>query len=1004
MLRLHDSLSGMPPGRRAAFRMFLLSLLLGTAPAAAQERPPEMSSPVAASPTGTRMASFEAKEAARPASLLNNVAYRNVGPTVMSGRVVDVDVSTADPTRFYVAYASGGLWRTTTNGISFEPLFDREASMTIGDIAVDWAHGETIWVGTGENNSSRSSYAGTGVYRSTDGGTTWQHVGLTGTQRTGRIVLHPDDPETVWVAAIGPLYSTSPERGVYKTTDGGQTWRKTLFVDDTTGVIDLVIDPADPNTLYAAAWHRARRAWNFVEAGRGSGIFKSTDGGETWTRLNTEASGFPTGEHVGRIGLAIFPGQPETLYALLDNQARRPEEEAEDLPLLTRETVRTMSRDSLLAVGEEALQAYLERNGFPAAYTAQSVLEMLREGRIDPVDLVTYLEDANQALFETPVVGAEVYRSDDGGQTWRRTHATYLDDVYYSYGYYFGEIRVAPDDVNRIYVMGVPILKSEDGGQTFSSINEENVHVDHHALWVSPTRPGHLVNGNDGGVNVTYDDGATWYKANSPAVGQFYAVQVDDATPYRVYGGLQDNGVWVGPSTYEADYGWHGEGDYPYDRLLGGDGMQVEVDLRTDEIVYTGFQFGNYFRINRTTGETEHIQPRHELGERPLRFNWNTPIHLSRHQQDILYLGSNRFHRSLNRGDDWQTLSGDLTKGGRPGDVPYGTISTIDESPLRFGLLYVGTDDGLVHVSRDGGYSWARISEGLPQDFWVSRVEASNHAEGRVYVSLNGYRWDHFEPYLYRSDDYGQTWERIGTDLPAEPVNVVTEDPENERILYVGTDHGLYVTLDGGASFMAMDEGLPYAPVHDIKVQAREKELVAGTHGRSIYIADIEHVQQLTPEMLARPLHLFAIEPATYDDGWGAVGAAWIEPAVPEVELPYFAGTAGTATIRILAEDGTLLQQRSDTAERGLNYVTYDLTADSTGAATFRERAGVEDEDTPRLEPADDGKIYLVPGTYTVEIALGEEVATGTLEVKASPERERGGAPRMEPSEADEIK
>ena len=1008
--------------------VFLLAFTPTVAPA--QEAAPEVP-PVAPTSAEARLARFESKARLQANSLVANVPLRNIGPAVMSGRVVDVDVWPDDPSHFYVAYASGGLWKTTSGGTTFTPLFDDQAAMTFGDIAVDWEHGgrtsETIWAGTGENNSSRSSYAGTGVYKSTDGGRSWQHMGLAETHRTGRIVLHPDDPNTVWVAAIGALYSPNEERGVYKTTDGGETWRKTLFVNDTTGAIDLVIDPTDPDVLYAATWHRERKAWNFVEAGTGSGIYKSTDGGETWRLLSTEASGLPTGADVGRIGLAIYPGDPDVLYALIDNQARRPEEVDEETPALTRERVREMSREEFLEVGAEALEDYLERNGFPAAYTAQSILEMIEGGELEPIALVEYLEDANESLFETPVIGAEVYRSGDGGRTWQKTHAHYLDNVYYSYGYYFGEIRVAPDDPQKIYIMGVPILKSEDGGATFTSAGAPNVHVDHHALWVSPARPGHLIDGNDGGLNISFDDGESWFKANTPPVGQFYAIGVDEAEPYRVYGGLQDNGVWAGPHTYEADAAWRQEGDYPYDRLLGGDGMQVEVDTRANEIVYTGFQFGNYFRINQATGERTSIKPQHELGERPYRFNWQAPIQLSRHNQDILYLGSQQLHRSLDQGETWEAISGDLTKGGREGDVPFGTLTTISESPLRFGLLYAGTDDGLVHVSRDGGVTWTRISGSLPQDLWVSRVRASSHEEGRVYVTLNGYRWDDFTPYLYRSDDYGATWTRLGERLPLEPVNVLLEDPANADLLYAGTDGGLYVSLDGDETFMTMQGGgltradsagtsegvLPNVPVHDLKVQAREKDLVVGTHGRSLYVADVRHVQALTPELLAEDLHLFDLDSVAYDEDWGEAVPFWREPQEPEVTIPFFTGTSGTAMIRVLAEDGTLLYETSDAAGRGLNYVAYTLTADSARVARYaaqREQrvaeAGEEEaegEEALQMEPAENGEVYLVPGTYAVEVTLGSATVRGELVVTEPPGADVRAAPSPDGEEEEEF-
>src|SRR5690606_7375087 len=417
------------------------------------------------------------------------------------------------------------------------------------------------------------------------------------THHVGRVLVHPDDPNTVWVAALGHLYSPNPERGVYRTTDGGATWEKTLYVDENTGATDLVLDPSNPDVRYAATWTRARRAWDFSEAGEGSSIYRSDDGGATWTLLTTPGSGFPTGETAGRIGLAVAANG--RLYAVVDNQARRPEDPDEERPALTREDLETMTREQFLEVAEEALNDFLDRNGFPLSYTAESILEMVREGTLEPIDLVHYLEDANQQLFDTPVVGAEVYRSDDGGRTWARTHEGYLDDLFFSYGYYFGQLRVAPHDPDRLYLLGVPLIASSDGGATWEAIDAPHVHVDHHALYVSPTRPGHLISGNDGGVNVSFDDGASWSKANVPAVGQFYAVAYDMAEPYHVYGGLQDNGVWVGPSTYEADEDWLGEGDYPWKRLLGGDGMQVAVDPRTNRLVYTGFQSGHYFRLDR---------------------------------------------------------------------------------------------------------------------------------------------------------------------------------------------------------------------------------------------------------------------------------------------------------------------------------------------------------------------------------------------------------------------
>ena len=951
--------------RRSLFAYFFL--LFGVHLSMAQV--PEMLSPVAPTPTAERLSSFEQRLLDAQSSPLSNVKLEGIGPTVMSGRIVDIDANPSNPVEMYVAYASGGLWRSRTNGLSFEPLFDEEASMVMGDIAVDWTRGEAIWVGTGENNSSRSSYAGTGIYRSLDHGESWEHMGLSDTHRIGRILIHPTDSQTVWVAALGALYSSSPHRGVYKTSDGGQTWTQTLFISDTAGVIDLVIDPLNPDILYAVGWDRERRAWNFVEGGNGSGVWKSTDGGISWERLAAE--GLPSGDTVGRIGLAIFPGDPQILYALVDNQSRRPTEDEDEVPALTREALRSMTTAEFLELDEEAIEEYLEENNFE--FDAEEIRTMMEEGSLEPVHLVWYVEDANRELFDTPVVGAEVYRSNDGGQSWSRTHENYLDRVYNSYGYYFGEIRVDPNDVERIYILGVPLLSSDDGGVSWASIGGPSVHADHQALWVNPSRPGHLIDGNDGGLNITYDNGESWFKGNTPSVGQFYAIGVDDQTPYHVYGGLQDNGVWGGPHTYTESTGWHASGNYSYTPYLGGDGMQVEIDTRTNDIIYTGSQFGAYRRIETSTGASASIRPRHQLGERPLRYNWQTPIHLSRHNQDVLYYGSNKLHRSFNRGDDWETLSDDLTLGGRRGDVPYGTLTTIDESPLRFGLLYVGSDDGLVHVSQDGGYTWKNITAEDWGELWVSRVEASNHELGRVYVTLNGYRWDHFAPYVYRSDDFGETWEALDASLPMEPVNVILEDPVNSSLLYVGTDHGLYVSIDGGDSFTVMQNGLPHAPVHDLKLQARRSHLLVGTHGRSIYRADIAPLQALTAEVIASPLMAFEPEEQRYNSNWGSRFVWWGDYFEPELEIAYWSGSMGQVTVEVTDGEGEVLRTLTDEAEQGLNFLAYDLSVDQAMVP-----AG---EDEESQEAADNGVHYLLPGEYQVRFQLGDAEDTVTLQV-----------------------
>ncbi len=812
--------------------------------------------------------SLAAKKAMEASSLLKNLPLKNIGPSIMSGRVVDLAVNDTDPTEFYVAYASGGLWYTNNNGTSFTPVMDETQTQNLGDIAVHWPSG-TLWVGTGENNASRSSYAGIGVLKSTDKGKTWQNMGLTDSHHIGRIIVNPTNANEVTVGVAGHLYSPNEERGIYKTTDGGKTWQKTLFINSETGIIDVAMAPDNFEVQYAAAWQKDRKAWDFLGNGEGSGIYKSTDAGTTWKKVSLPASGFPVGEGVGRIGLAVF--DVNTVYAVHDNQNRREksEEKKETDKGLTKEDFKKLSKAQFLDLSDKDLNEFLKTNNFQEKYRADNVKQMVRSDAVKPADLALYLEDANSLLFDTPVIGAEVYKSIDGGSTWIKQNEKYIDDLFYSYGYYFAQINVDPRNVDNIYLAGVPIIKSKDGGKTFSSINGDNVHSDHHALWINPNKSGHLINGNDGGVNMSYDDGEHWIKNNSPTVGQFYAIAVDNQEPYYVYGGLQDNGVWMGPHNAEENTEWHQEGQYPWKSILGGDGMQVQVDSRNPNIVYTGFQFGNYFRLDLENDKRKYIQPKHELGETPYRFNWQTPILLSPHNQDILYMGGNKLHRSLNQGDDWETISGDLTQGGKKGNVAYGTLTTLSESPFKFGLLYTGSDDGLIQRTDNGGGSWTVLSKSLPKNLWVSRVAASKHKKDRVYATLNGYRWDDFKAYVYVSEDKGETWQDISGAIPSAPVNVIVEDPENENLLFVGTDNGLYTSLDRGASWESMQNGMPYVAVHDLAIQPKARHLLVGTHGRSIYKADISHLQQMTKTVLNKDLYVYPLEPTKHSARWG---------------------------------------------------------------------------------------------------------------------------------------
>ena len=914
---------------------------------------------------------LQQKEEMQKNSIVKNVPFTNIGPTIMSGRVTDLAVNPDNPSEFYVAYASGGVWYTVNNGTTFTPILDNSNTQNVGDIAVDWKS-RTIWVGTGENNSSRSSYAGIGILKSSDNGKTWQNVGLTDSHHIGRILINPNNPDEVVVGVTGHLYSPNNERGVYKTTNGGNTWKQTLFIDDISGIIDMQHSPNNFNVMFASSWTKDRKAWDFDGSGNNSAIYKSTDAGETWTKVSIEGSGFPIGQGVGRIGFAVY--NYNIVYAIHDNQFRRSsEDEKEKSDDLTKDDFKTMSTETLLSLDDKKLNTFLKTNGFQEKYRAQNVKQMVRSGSVKPIDLAKYLEDANSMLFDTPVIGAEIYKSIDGGKTWSKTHDDFLDGLYYSYGYYFGHIYVAPNNENNIYVYGVPILKSKDGGKTFTSIGAENVHGDHHILWINPNNPNHLINGNDGGVNITYDDGENWIKNNAPSVGQFYAIAVDNEKPYNVYGGLQDNGVWVGANNARENKSWHARGQYPWEGIMGGDGMQVQVDSRNANIVYTGFQFGNYFRINRETNKTTRLSIKHELGENPYRFNWQTPILLSPHNQDILYLGGNKLMRSMNQGDDWEAISGDLTKGGKKGNVAYGTITSITESPFKFGLIYTGSDDGLLHITKNGGGNWDIVSDSFPKDLWVSRIVASQYKKERVYVTLNGYRWDDFKVYVYVSENYGKTWKSISSNIPMSPVNVIREDPENENLLYLGTDNGAYVSFNHGISWEAFSKGLPNVAVHDIAVQAEAKDILLGTHGRSIYKANIAPLQQMNASKMNASILLFKTESVRYSSRWGSSRSKWSQAFEPSTTFKFYANTSENLTIKIVSESGIELNTISVKTDIGFNYTDYDLTITEKGRKSF-----LKENTDIKIKKAKNGNYYLPKGKYTIQIG-SEKTA---LEVK----------------------
>ena len=878
---------------------------------------------------------YQQKEELTKSSRVKNIHFRNIGPTIMSGRVVALEVNPKDPTKFYVAYASGGVWYTDNNGTSFRSISEDWPTQNIGEISMDW-NNKILWVGTGENNSSRSSYSGIGILKTEPNGSNWVNVGLTDSHHIGKILINPTNKDHVIVGVTGHLYSKNKNRGVYVTKDGGSTWKKTLYIDDGTGIIDMAYTPNSFNIMYATAWEKDRKAWNLNEGGKSSAIYKSIDAGETWDNISKEDSGFPVGVGVGRIGIAVF--DENIIYAVLDNQFFRNRNSKQNDEGISRDSFKNMSIQEFNNISDKDLKSFLRSNRFPSKYTVEKIKSDIDDKKISPSDLYKYLVDANSELFNTPIIGAEVYRSNNGGKNWTKTHETFLDGVYNTYGYYFGKIHVDPSNSDKIYTYGVPIITSDDGGKSFYRIGKENVHADHHDLWINPNRPGHLINGNDGGVNITYDDGENWIKNNSTEVGQFYAINVDYDKPYNVYGGLQDNGVWKGPHNSIENKRWNMNGKYPWEMIMGGDGMEVQIDNRDSNTVYTGFQFGFYYRLELDSGKRKSIKPVHELGESPYRFNWQTPILLSPHNQDIVYFGTNHFHKSNDKGDSWELTSKDLTNGGKKGNVPYGTITTIAESPLVKDLLYVGSDDGLIHVSKNGGETWKNISKNLPQDMWVSKVYASSHNEKVIYASLNGYRWDNFSPYLYKSENYGKTWTSLSSNLPDSPINVVIEDNINQNILYVGNDHGVYVSLDSGTNWEPFSSGLTSAAVHDLVIQKDENHLLVGTHGRSIYLTEIEKIQGLSDEILKSSLYIYPLKSIRKLPSWGVKRSIWSESNNPNLELIIFSSSKKDYQLSIIDSEGSTIYNVSDKFDRGFNFIDYNLKHNQNNNDDFLDK------------------------------------------------------------------
>lgn len=912
-------------------------------------------------------ASYNTRKQREENSMLKEFPARNIGPTVQGGRIVDIEVNLKNTKEFYVGYGSGGIFKTINNGITFQPVFDQMDALGIGDFALSQTDPKILYVGTGEKNGSRSTYAGSGVYKTTDSGKTWSNIGLTGTHHISRVLIHPRDNNIVWVGSLGALYSNNPDRGVFKSSDGGKTWKKTLYINDSTGISDLIINPENPNQLLAASWERTRKAWDFKGNGVGSAIYRSEDGGETWKK---SVEGFPQGKFAGRIGLDVCWSKPNVVYAIIDNQ-EEVKEVKKDKPAdgkMKLQDLKAMSSEDFLKLEDKKLDELLKENRFPSKYNSLRVKKDIRAGNYQPKAIAEYFgADANSDLFSAKIKGAEVYRSEDGGHSWKRTHSYDIEGVYYTYGYYFGELRVSPSHTEDVLIYGVPMLKSADGGKTWAEIDTlGTMHSDHHALWINPQDAKHMLMGNDGGLYQTYDQGETWLHINNMPVGQFYTVNVDMETPYNVYGGLQDNGVLKGSSKSIPNRTKH------WEEVFGGDGMYVAPDPRNSKLVYTGFQFGNYFKLELDKSKTTRITPSHEIGEAPNRWNWRTPLILSKHNPDVVYIASQRLYRSMNKAETWESISGDLTLNKPQGNVPYSTISTLAESPIKFGLLYVGTDDGNLWVSKNGGGSWEIINGGLPSNRWISSVFASSHDEATVFVSLNGYRKDEFKTYLYASNDYGKTWKSIKGNLPESVANVIIQDPVNADLLYAGLDHGTYVSMDRGSSWHFFNKLLNVAS-YDMMVHPRENELVVGTHGRSVFVADIKPLQSLKD--FNKPIMTFGTETIRFNESWGKKQFAWSKENIPTATILYYVGKpVSEVKVEVYDEKNNLVRSLNANGASGFHSLSWDIKINEQASPPAKGKA--------KPAPVTKTLKYAGKGKYKLKFMSGADSSETSVEIK----------------------
>ena len=769
----------------------------------------------------------------------DSLHFRSIGPASMSGRISDLAVYEANPAIYYVGTAHGGVWKTVNNGTTFEPQLQDQGLMSVGDVTISQSNPDLVWVGMGESNNRQSTSWGDGVYRSTDGGKTYAHMGLRTSRHINRIVIDPRDNDTVLVAATGSLWGAGGDRGVYKTTDGGRTWKQVLKVDDDTGANDLVMDPTNSQVLWASTYQRRRTACCMNGGGPGSGIWKSTDGGETWNRVK----GGPLDQPLGRIALDVYRRRPNILYALIEGQG---------------------------GAGGRGQGGGGGGAGEAGPGQAGAQQESGQRGQGPGGG-----RGGQQALNNQPT---GLYRSDDGGATWQKVNNANPRPMYFS------QVRIDPNDPEVVYLGGVGLHQTFDGGKTMATDVAASTHDDVHAIWINPSNSSHVLIGNDGGLAVSYDTAKTWQFLPNLPVGLFYHVSVDMATPYNVCGGMQDNYNWCGPS---AVRGAAGIANYHWATLQGGDGFVVLQDPTTFRVAFSESQDGNIVRVDRVTGETMSVRPQAAPGEPNLRWHWDTPLMLSPHDPRVVYAAAQKVFRSTDRGLSWTPISPDLTDGQNRDEIvtmgvkgseiriarndgiaAWPSIVTLAESPKRAGLLYAGTDDGNVQVSRDMGKNWTKVADriqGLPKGIYVSEVVASRFDEGTVYATFDGHRQNEFGTYIYASNDYGQSWRPIAANLADEVARTLTEDLKNPDVLYLATETGLFVTLDRGKRWQRIKANLPTVRIDEIALHPRDNAMILATHGRAIWILDnLAPIQEYAAaQMTTAEAKLFTPAPAS---------------------------------------------------------------------------------------------------------------------------------------------